>query len=68
MVHLWQYSGNAWIATCSKPLDAALYELGVSEEVSPSLRLFEGTLLSALYGDVIIKNYNRVYIIIFQEK
>jgi len=23
MVHLWQYSGNAGIATCSKPLDAA---------------------------------------------
>ena len=39
MVHLWQYSGNAGIATCSKPLDAAIPVLvgflhTCSEEVS----------------------------------
>ena len=39
MVHLWQYSGNAGIATCSKPLDAATCRFlhTCSEEVSQVL-------------------------------
>jgi len=37
MVDLWQHSGNAGTATCSKPLDAAtwcLHTVHGSEEVS----------------------------------
>ena len=41
MVDLWQYSGNAGIATCSKPLDAATCIIRFlhtcSEEVSQVL-------------------------------
>ena len=51
MVHLWQYSGNAEIATCSKALDATCMSFHTcSEEISQVLvksGLFKGALLPA---------------------